>query len=150
MADPAEHHPATPISIQAASAALFRGRTVLLVERHRGAARGLWSLPGGHIEPGETPEQAARREVIEETGLAPGVLRFFGIHEVRVTSDSGDGERHYEINVFCGPAPAGEPAAAGDARAARFFDLDALAALPLTAGALSLIRRAHTMTQGAR
>ena len=53
----------------AASAAVLRGREVLLVERAKGALAGYWSLPGGHIEPGETARSAALREVREETGV---------------------------------------------------------------------------------
>lgn len=46
---------------------------VLLVRLSYGSSRGMWSLPGGYVEPGETAEVAARREVLEETGVVATV-----------------------------------------------------------------------------
>lgn len=139
---PAPH--ARPIA--AASAALFRGGAVLLVERWSDPAAGRWSLPGGHVEPGESAEAAARREIREETGLDAGRLKPVGLHELLLPPSAERGPVRYEINVFCGPAPDGEPVASSDARAARFIPLDDLEPLPLTDGALSLIRRAYALT----
>lgn len=53
-----------------------RSGAVLLQHRdgHAPVSPNQWSLPGGHIEPGETPEEAARRELLEETGLAASDL----------------------------------------------------------------------------
>jgi 8-oxo-dGTP diphosphatase len=53
----------------AASVALIDRDKVLLIQRARKPYFGMWSLPGGRVEPGETPEQTAQREVLEEVGL---------------------------------------------------------------------------------
>jgi 8-oxo-dGTP diphosphatase len=47
------------------------GRVLLAERTSRQVAAGFWELPGGKIEPGETPQQAAARELLEETGLTP-------------------------------------------------------------------------------
>lgn len=54
----------------AASVALIDKDKVLLIQRARKPYFGLWSLPGGRLEPGETPEDAAQREILEEVGLS--------------------------------------------------------------------------------
>ena len=43
-----------------------------------------WDIPGGHIEPGESPEEAARREVYEETGARVGPLHLLGYQRLRL------------------------------------------------------------------
>ena len=71
-----EHDP----SRVACVGAIIRDETgrVLLVRRANEPGRGLWSLPGGRIEPGEAEEAAVRREVYEETGLVVTVDALVG------------------------------------------------------------------------
>lgn len=52
---------------------------VALIARHDRRSRLLWSLPKGHVEAGETPEQAALREVQEETGLVGRIVAPLGV-----------------------------------------------------------------------
>ena len=59
----------------AASVALIDRDQVLLIRRARKPWLGRWSLPGGRLEPGETAEQAATRELFEEVGLSVSELR---------------------------------------------------------------------------
>ncbi len=132
-----------PQPIAAASAVLFHGDGVLLVERASGPGAGRWSLPGGHIEDGETPEAAARREVFEETAVAAGLLDPFGVYDVHIPAHGAVAERLYRITVFLGLALDANPIAGSDASAARFVEVGELSSMPLTEGALSLIRRAH-------
>lgn len=63
------------MTLLAASVALIRKTDVLLIQRNRPPSEGLWTLPGGRLEPGETAEQCAIREIKEELGLEVFALR---------------------------------------------------------------------------
>jgi 8-oxo-dGTP diphosphatase len=122
-----------------ASFILFRGDSVLLVERAKAPRAGLWSLPGGHIEAGETASAAACRELLEETGITATAAGLVDIQDVIIRDDAGTVTAHYLLAVFYGPWRHGEPVPASDARSARFVALDRLDDYPLTSGAKRLI-----------
>lgn len=74
-----EHHVLRLPQEAAATVVYEPGRGVLLLWRHRFITdRWGWEVPGGQIDRGETPEQAAAREVLEETGWRPGPLTKLG------------------------------------------------------------------------
>ena len=125
-----------------ASAAIFRDGLVLLVERGKGALPGTWSLPGGHIEPGERAKDAALREVGEETGVEAEILGLTDVHDVLIKSDEGQLTAHYVLSVYFGRWVRGEPAADGDVVTARFVRLEDLDGYRLTPGARPIIARA--------
>ncbi len=94
---------------------VLRGDEVLLIRRGRPPAQGEWALPGGAQKLGETAEQAARRELAEETGLSVGALHLAG-HVDSIHRDAeGKIAYHYTILDFCARYTEGEPRAGGDA-----------------------------------
>ena len=105
-----------------------RGRLLLIKRGHEPGA-GLWSLPGGRIEPGETDAEALIREMLEETGLTVEPGRLLG----RVQRPGLRGEvidiRDYAATVTGGTLRAGD-----DAADARWVEGEELAALALTEG----------------
>lgn len=135
--------PAPPV--RAASVLLFRGTQVLLVLRAHGDNTALWSAPGGHMEPGECAEDAARRELTEETGLSAGDLVALGTHTVTTPALADRPPQTYAIEVFAGQIDSttnAAPTAASDAADARFVDLDTIHTLPTTPGLPAVVARA--------
>jgi ADP-ribose pyrophosphatase YjhB (NUDIX family) len=129
----------------AVSTVVFRGDTVLLVERGKSPARGLWSLPGGHIEPGEPRVAAARREVVEETGVTAEIMGLVDLVDVIAHDGEGCLSAHYVIAAHYGRWLSGEPAGASDSRDARFVPLAEVASYRLTEGTARVIGSARCL-----
>ena len=86
----------------AAKALIRRGDTVLLARLSpRAVETGRWTLPGGGVDHGESPETALVREVLEETGLHPSVRDLVGVHDVHLTGNAPDGrlEDFHAVNL---------------------------------------------------
>src|SRR3569832_1802352 len=96
-------------------ALIFRGDRILLVERGKEPLKGFWSLTGGVVETGETLEQAVRREVAEEDGLAMGSVEELVSCERIMRDASGRAEYHYVLGEYLWLSPEGEAVASSDA-----------------------------------
>ena len=128
-----------------ASIAVFRDGAVLIVERAKPPLAGVWSLPGGHVEPGETAADAALRELLEETGISAEMVGLAGTREVIRRADDGRIEAHYVVLAHAGIWREGEPFARSDVSAARFVDPSDLRHYRMTEGAAEIILQAASM-----
>ena len=108
---------------------------------------GVWSLPGGHIEPGERAMAAALREVKEETGIEAELLGLADVHDVLIRNEGGELTGHYVIAVYFGRWLGGEPVAGDESRDARFVPVEELGAFTMTPGAQAIIGRARVLLE---
>jgi 8-oxo-dGTP diphosphatase len=126
----------------AVSAAIYREGRVLLVQRARAPGQGLFSLPGGVVEAGETLAEAVAREVLEETGLTVDPVRLAGHREAIVRDADGRVERHFVILAFACRWRAGEAAPSDEVAEARWVKPDEIADLKTTSGLADIIAAA--------
>ena len=126
----------------AVSAAIFRDGRVLIVRRGRPPAHGLYTLPGGGVELGETLEQAIIREVREETGLAIAPLALVGFREAIARDSTGRIERHFVILPFAARWVGGEIALSEELAEADWREPDKLAGLKTTEGLAEIVAAA--------
>ena len=106
-----------------------RGNRLLLIKRGHEPGAGLWSLPGGRIEPGETDEEAVVREILEETGLRVECRDLLGTVEL-----PGLGGAVIEVSDYRAVVTGGDLAPGDDAEDARWVGAAEFDALPLTSG----------------
>lgn len=129
--------------IQATSVALFEDERVLLILRGHEPLKGLWSLPGGKLETAESHEQAAIREMHEETGLRISNLIFVQQFIPFHMKDGVKIESRFRLEVFTSLHFSGNLRAGDDAEDARWVAMSELSLLPLTPQAEQIIARAR-------
>jgi 8-oxo-dGTP diphosphatase len=123
-----------------ASACVWKEGKVLLVQRAK-PPLGLWSLPGGEVEFGETAVAAAERELLEESGVTADLTAFIGLYEIILEEPAF----HYAIACYGGLWRSGEAQASSDALEVRWLTSAELDSLDFAPNVREAIARARTL-----
>jgi ADP-ribose pyrophosphatase len=127
--------------IPAVGVVVFHDDRVLLVRRGRAPSLGLWAVPGGAVEAGETLAEAAEREVREETGVIVSARE--PVHAFDAISRRADGriEHHYVVVDLLADYVGGEPRAGDDAVEAAWVRVDEIDSRAVSEETARLVRR---------
>ena len=125
--------------------AVLRDDQVLLVRRAKDPGRMTWSLPGGAQELGETVFEAARREVMEETGLAVTILGLVDVVDSIRPDADGVIEYHYTLVDVAAESLFGEPQAGSDAADCHWHGRRTIGALGLWTKTTEVIAAAFAL-----
>ena len=124
----------------AVGAVLFDNDRVLLVKRSNDPAKGMWAVPGGKIQPGETMQQALVREIKEETGLDIEVGDIVFVFDVIKRNEKNEITFHYVIIDFRCDLISGELKAGDDAQEARWISRKELNQLIVNEKTLAMLK----------
>lgn len=147
MSDETRQYPNRPFL--AVSAAIIRDGRVLIVRRARPPASGVFTLPGGVVEAGETLHQALVREIKEETAIAIEPVALAGHREMIAHDATGKVERHFIILAFAARWLSGEPKLNEELAEARWVRPEEIAPLKTTEGLSEIIAAAFERMEAA-
>lgn len=133
----------------AASAALIRDGRLLLATRGKPPLAGIFSLPGGLVETGETLAEAALRELREEVGVTGEVVDVIGPVEFLERDGEGRVSHHFVILAHLVRWVAGEPCTGEEASELRWIGPDEIGTVPTTPGLDPILLRAFVLSSAA-
>jgi 8-oxo-dGTP diphosphatase len=123
---------------------------VVLIRRGKEPRRDQWSIPGGHLEWGESLHDAIVRDAQHETGLTVEIAGILDTVDLIVEAPSGDVTRHYVLVDFAARVIAGELRAGSDAAEARWVSYSALGDYPLWSETRRIIDESRPLMASAR
>jgi 8-oxo-dGTP diphosphatase len=130
-------------------AVVLRQGRVLLVRRAAAPARDLWAIPGGGLKLGETLQEGAQREIMEETGIVISAGEPIFTCDSFVWDEDGRIRFHYVIVDMAADYVSGEAKAADDALDARWVSPEELRDLAVTKTTLKLLGQIGFLPPGA-
>ncbi|NPA95332.1 MAG: NUDIX hydrolase [Thermodesulfobacteria bacterium] len=133
-------YPTFPIPAVGVAVVSDKGR-ILMIKRGKPPAEGMWSVPGGTIELGETVMEAARREVLEETSLDCSPYAVYDAIDAIYRDEDQKIRFHYVILYVAATCEERPPVARDDATEAEWFTLEEIRKLPTPGRTCSLLEK---------
>lgn len=127
--------------ILAVGTVVLRDDRVLLVRRAKAPSAGLWAVPGGRVELGETLQQAAERELLEETGVVVRAEKPIYAFDAIERDAAGRVLFHYAVVDLLATYVSGQPRAMDDAAEARWIAARELEQSATSAVTVDLLRK---------
>lgn len=136
-------YPARPIL--GVGTVVIEDKKVLLIRRGKQPGIGIWTIPGGRVNFGESAKDAAVRETGEETGLDVEVVNLVDVVNIILREEDGRVQYHYFLLDYLARPTGGELKAQSDALDARFFSTEELESLNLVEITKKVIAKAINM-----
>jgi 8-oxo-dGTP diphosphatase len=124
------------------------GKVLLLLRRHPPNA-GMWSLPGGLVELGETPAAAVEREVKEETGLRVHVEKLLDVWTELLRDSEGKVEYHFVLIDYIAEPIGGRVKLNPESSAFGWYSQDEIGRLNVTRGTKAVLKKSFALNRTA-